>query len=117
MIKRTLVVAELSAALALTAAAAFARTSRTESSLSRTLSAGVRGPKRHLRAAATRTGGEPCPHERRREARQRRDGPRLAGRAARPREAVMCDPFDPDTTRSEEHPSELQSLIRNSSAV
>src|SRR3546814_1469866 len=80
-----------------------------------------------------RTGGEPCPHERRREARQRRDGPRLAGRAARPREAVMCDPFDPDTTpaparrepsrrcrplaRSEEHTSELQSLMRISYAV
>src|SRR3546814_7282258 len=35
MIKRTLVVAELSDALALTAAAAFARTSRTASSLNR----------------------------------------------------------------------------------
>src|SRR3546814_15492250 len=96
MIKSTRVVAELSAALALSAAEAVARRSRTDSSLSRTLSGGVRGPKRHLRAAATRTGGAPCPHEGRREARQRRDGPRLAGRAARPREAVMCDPFDPD---------------------
>src|SRR3546814_13611519 len=93
MIKRTLVVAELSAALALTAAAAFARTSRTESSLSRTLSAGVRGPKRHLRADATRTGGEPCPHERRREARPPRDGTRPAARAAPPRAAVTRAPL------------------------
>src|SRR3546814_691493 len=56
MIKRTLIVAGVSAALVLTGAAAFAQTSRTESSLNRT---------RYL------------PHERRRETRQQRDGHRL----------------------------------------
>jgi hypothetical protein len=96
MIKRILVVAGTSVVLALTGAAAFARTSHTEYSLIRTRNlpeyddpGGTFAWLRLERAenpARTSAG-----------AKQGSGATVLdfAGRAARPREAVPCDPFDP----------------------
>ena len=97
MITRTFVVAGTSAALVLAGAAAFARTSLTESSLNGTRyllehgdpsgSFGRPQLKRVENPTCTSAGGK------------QGGGATVldfAGRAARPREAVLCYPFDPD---------------------